>query len=147
MQVILKQTIEKLGNIGDVVSVADGYARNFLLPRGLAELSTPEKIAIIEVLKEKRRAELERMKTEVQILSEKLAHTSCTIAVQAGEEDKLYGAVTTADIAKALAVEGINIPKKKIVLEEPIKKLGIYNIQVKLAPEVTAAFKLWVVKE
>lgn len=147
MQVILKETIDKLGNIGDVVSVADGYARNFLLPRGLAELSTPEKVAMIEALKEKQRLELERAEAEVQVLSEKLAHTSCTIAVQAGEEDKLFGAVTTADIARVLAQEGLDIPKKKIVLEEPIKKLGIYNIPVKLAPEVTATFKLWVVKE
>lgn len=147
MQIILKETIEKLGSVGDVVEVADGYARNFLLPKGLAELSTPGKVAMIEVLKEKQRVELEKTKAQVQIFSEKLAHTSCTIAVQAGEEDKLYGAVTTADIAKALAAEGVNIPKKKIVLEEPIKKLGIYNIEVKLAPEVTAAFKLWVVKE
>lgn len=147
MKVILKKTIEKLGDIGDVVTVAQGYARNFLLPRDLAEISTPEKVAMIERLKEKQRTESKRIEAEIQMLVEKLAHTSCTITVSAGSEDKLYGAVTAADIAKALAEEGVNIPKKKIVLEEPIKKLGIYNIQVKLAPEITAGFKLWVVKE
>lgn len=147
MQVILKKKVEKLGDIGDVVKVSQGFARNFLLPRRLAEISTPEKIAEIEAMKEKQRKEQEKMLAEVEMLSEKLAHTSCTIAVQAGEEDKLYGTVTTADISKALAVEGIDIPKKKIVLDEPIKKLGIYNITVKLAPEKTAAFKLWIVKE
>lgn len=147
MLVILKKKIDKLGEIGDVINVACGYARNFLLPMRFAEVSTPEKVEQIKALKEKEKLQLEKEITEAKMLAEKLAHTSCTITVQAGEEDKLFGAVTTSDIAKALGAEGINIPKKKIILEEPIKKLGIYNIPVRLAPDVEATFKLWVVKE
>jgi len=147
MLVVLKERVEKLGDIGDVVEVADGYGRNYLLPRGMAEASTPEKVAMITALKEKQRVNLEKEKEEVHMIAEKLQHTSCTITVAAGAEDKLYGAVTSADIAKVLADEGLNIPKKKIVLDEPIKKLGIYTIPVRLAPEIITEFKLWVVKE
>lgn len=147
MLVILKKKVDKLGDIGDVIDVKDGYARNFLLPRGFADVSTPEKVAQIKALKEKEKQRLDKEKEESKLLAEKLSHTSCTITVQAGEEDKLFGAVTAGDIAKVLAQEGLNIPKKKIVLEEPIKKLGIYNIPVRLAPDVEATFKLWVVKE
>lgn len=147
MLVILKKKVDKLGDVGDVINVTNGYARNFLIPRGVAELSTPQKVAEIQALKEKEKLQLEKEKEEARFLAEKLSHTSCTITVQAGEEDRLFGAVTANDIAKALAQEGLNIPKKKITLEEPIKKLGIYSIPVKLAPGVETAFKLWVVKE
>ncbi len=147
MLVILKENVEKLGDIGDVVNVKDGFARNYLLPQGLAEASSPEKVEMIKALKEKQKVEEEKSKEEAQMLAEKLKHTSCTITVAAGAEDKLYGAVTSADIAKVLANEGIDVGKKKIVLEEPIKKLGIYTIPVKLATDVVTEFKLWVVKE
>ena len=147
MLIILKKEVEKIGGIGDVVNVKDGYARNFLLPAGLAEISTPEKAAQIKVLQEKEKLKAEKEIAQSKMVAEKLSRTSCTIAVKAGEEDKLFGAITSADIAKVLITEGINISKKKIVLEEPIKKLGIYNTTVKLAPEVTSVFKLWVVKE
>lgn len=147
MIVILKKKVDKLGDIGDIVNVKDGYARNFLLPMNVAEASTPKKVAEIQALKEKEKLQQEKDHAEALELAEKLAHTSCTITMQAGEEDKLFGAITTLDIAKVLSAEGINIPKKKIVLEEPIKKLGIYNIPVKLTSDIEAAFKLWVVKE
>jgi large subunit ribosomal protein L9 len=147
MLVILKQRVETLGDIGDVLNVNDGYARNFLFPRGLAEVSTPQKAAEIKAMKEKEKAKQEKEAADAQMLAEKIKQTSCTITVQAGDEDKLFGAVTAADIAKALVGEGINIPKKKIVLEEPIKKLGIYSVTVKLAPSIESVFKLWIVKE
>lgn len=147
MLIILKKAVNKIGEPGDIVNVKDGYARNFLLPMDLAEVSTPEKAAQIKALKEKERLEVEKEMAQSKVIAEKLLRTSCTIAVKAGEEDKLFGAVTSTDIAKVLAEEGINIPKKKIVLEEPIKKLGIYNITVKLAPDIESVFKLWVVKE
>lgn len=147
MHVILKKKVDKLGDIGEIINVKDGYARNFLLPKGIAEISTPERAAQIKALKEKEKIRLEQEVKDAQMLAEKLAHTSCTITMQAGDEEKLFGAVTVNDIAKALLSEGINIPKKKIVLEEPIKKLGIYSIHVKLAPNVESSFKLWVVKE
>lgn len=147
MEIILKKTVEKLGVIGDVVSVSDGFARNYLLPKGLAEVSTPEKVSMIEKLKEKRKLEKEKEKEQVNVLLDKLSNTSCTITVKAGEEDKLFGAVTSSDIADALNEQGVDVSKKKIILEQPIKKLGIYNITVKLALEKTVDFKLWVVKE
>lgn len=147
MQLILKKYMEKLGDVGDVVSVNDGYARNFLIPRGFAEISSPEKVSMIKKLKEKQKLEAGKRDDEVKALAEKLKETSCTVTVQAGEEDKLYGTVTPADISKVLSEEGINVPKKKIILDEPIKKLGIYSVNVKLAPGTTVSFKLWVVKE
>lgn len=147
MLVILKQKVEKLGDVGDVVDVSSGYARNFLLPKGIAEISTPEKMSQIQAMKEKERLKKEQELQEAKMLAEKIMHTSCTITAPAGEEDKLFGAITANDIVKALASEGIHINKKKIVLEEPIKKLGIYNIPVKLAPDIEATFKLWIVKE
>lgn len=147
MKVILLQDIPKLGKDGDVVEVASGYARNFLIPRGLAEVATPEQIAIIAKRKEKERKLREKQEQEAKILAEKLEHTSCTIPVKAGEEDRLFGAVTVQDIADALAKEGIQLDKKKIVLEGPIKKLGVYNIPVKVSQDIAVSFKLWVVKE
>lgn len=147
MLVILKKKIDALGDVGDVINVKDGYARNFLLPNGSAEISTEQKAAQIRAMKEKEKQKAEKENADVQMLAEQLKHMSCTITMQAGDEEKLFGAVTAADIAKALVSEGINIPKKKIILEEPIKKLGIYNITVKLSPTVEASFKLWVVKE
>jgi large subunit ribosomal protein L9 len=147
MLVILKKKIDSLGDIGEIVNVKDGYARNFLLPSGAAEISTPQKAAEMKAMKEKERVKLEKESEEAQMLAEKISHTSCTIAMAAGEEEKLFGAVTATDVSKALAVEGINIPKKKIVLEDPIKKLGIYNVVIKLAPNVETTLKLWVVKE
>lgn len=147
MQVILRQKVDKLGDVGDVVDVSSGYARNYLLPRGIAEVSTPEKIAKMKAMKEREALKKQQEIEEAKMLAEKIKHTSCTITVPCGEEDKLFGAVTANDIAKALANEGINISKKKIVLDEPIKKLGIYNIPVRLAPDIEATLKLWVVKE
>lgn len=147
MKLILKEDMGKLGEAGDVVEVKNGYARNFLLPQGLAEVSTPEKIEMMQKEKEKKRAELEKMGAQIQMLAEKLEHTSCTVTVKSGEDDKLFGTVTNADIAKKLKEEGIVVDKKSIVLEEPIKKLGIYSVSVKLSSDITATFKLWVVKE
>lgn len=147
MHVILKKKVDKLGDIGDIINVANGYARNFLLPMKIADVSTPQRAAQMQAVKEKEKLRLEKEILDAKMLAEKLQHTSCTITVQTGDEDKLFGAVTTGDIAKVLSSEGINIPKKKIILEEPIKKLGIYNIPVKLAPDIEATFKLWVVKE
>jgi len=147
MKVILLQDIPKLGKDGDVVEVADGYARNFLIPKGLAEVATLQRIAIIANRMEKERKLREKQEQEARILAEKLEHTSCTIPVKAGEEDKLFGAVTVQDIADTLAKEGLYVDKKKIALEEPIKKLGVYNIPIKVSPDITVSFKLWVVKE
>jgi large subunit ribosomal protein L9 len=147
MEVILKQKIEGLGDRGDVVKVKEGYARNFLFPKRLALPSTPSQRRVLE---EEGRLHVVRdvkLKQSVQALAEKMKGLSCTIVVQAGEEDKLYGSVTGHDIAKAVAEQGFAIDHKQIVLDEPIKKLGVYSVSVRLHREVEVPVKIWVVKE
>ena len=147
MKVILLKDIDRLGTIGDEVIVKDGYARNYLIPNKFVVESTPGALHIIEQKKkEKARAEQKRVE-ECQELSEKIKAASCTISVDAGEEDKLFGSVTTEMIAEALSSEGIDIDKKKIVLEEPIKTLGVFNVDIKLHPEVKTQARVWVVKK
>lgn len=147
MKLILVKDVEKLGKRGDVVTVKDGFARNFLLPAGLARPNTPGNVKFVErvrVFEETRqKEELEEART----LSGRLGSLSCTLRVKVGEEDKLFGAVTVQDIAAALSEEGIAIDRKKITLEQPIKSLGLFQIPVRLHPEVTATLKVWVVKE
>ncbi|MBN3038293.1 MAG: 50S ribosomal protein L9 [Candidatus Omnitrophica bacterium] len=147
MEVILKKNVEKLGKAGDVASVKDGYARNFLFPQGLALPATAANLKVIEREKEKATLRQEKEKQAAQELAEKINATSCTISVQAGEDGKLYGSVTNQDIAQAYKQEGINIDKKKIELPEPIKEVGVFKVDVKLHPEITAEAKIWVVKE
>ncbi len=147
MKVILKQEIEKLGNPGDIVTVKDGYARNYLLPRGLAVPATPGNLRAIE--EEKKLAELRasREKRAAEKLAEKLNSVSVTATVSVGEEDKIFGAVTSQTIAELLKEKGYDIDRRKIHLEEPIKALGIYDVPIKLHPEVEAKVKVWVVRE
>ncbi len=147
MKIILRESRERLGKRGEVVEVSPGYARNFLLPRGLALAATPENRKLFE--EEKRIEAIHQRKKEEEIkkLSGRLSETSCTIAVETGEDEKLYGSVTSLDIAEALAREGVEIDKRKIILDEPIKSLGIYQVPVKLYPQVTAEVKVWVVKK
>ena len=147
MKVILRKDIEKLGNAGDIVTVKDGYARNYLLPRGLAVPATPGNLRAIE--EEKKLAELRanREKRAAEKLAEKLNSVSVTATVSVGEEDKIFGAVTTQMIADLLKEKGYDIDRRKIHLEEPIKALGIYDVPIKLHPEVEATVKVWVVRE
>ncbi|MBU1862961.1 MAG: 50S ribosomal protein L9 [Candidatus Omnitrophica bacterium] len=147
MEIILLADVEKVGKTGDVVKVKDGYLRNYLMPRKLAVLCTKNNRKIVEDqirLADRRR---EKEKQSFVQLAEKIEKMSCTISVQAGEEDKLYGTVTNVDIQKALALEGVEIDKRKISFEEPIKKLGIYTVTVELHPDVKTSLKVWVVKE
>jgi large subunit ribosomal protein L9 len=147
MKVILKADIERLGKVGEVVTVAPGYARNFLLPRALASEATANNLAGIEIEKKRYAKTQARARQEAEALAARLAELSLTIRQAAGESDRLFGTVTTMDIAAALEKEGITIDKRQISVEEPIKTLGIYTVPVKLAPEVTAALKVWVVRE
>ncbi len=146
MRVILKQDVEKLGRVGDIVEVAPGYARNFLIPKGLAIEVTKKNIKIIEEEKRRLKKKKDKEINEAKELAEKLSKKSVTIPVQVGEDDKLFGAVTSQDIAEALAQEGIKIDKRKILLKEPLKALGIYNVEIKIHPEVNASIRVWVVK-
>lgn len=146
MQVILKKDTEKLGLAGDLVEVSNGYGRNYLLPKGLAVEATAKNIKSLE---HERRLITDRKKNELrgaEAIKKKISETSVTIQMQAGEEDKLFGAVTAMDIAEALSKEGISIDKRNILLEEPVKRLGIYTVDVRIHPEITAELKVWVVK-
>lgn len=147
MEVILKKGIEKLGKPGEVVSVTRGYARNFLLPKGFALSATPANLKIVEQEKKKTALRQEKEKKEAQRLAEKLSAVSCTITVQTAQDGKLYGSVTSQDIAQGYKLEGIDIDKRKIELSQPIKEVGVFKINIKLHPEVTVQAKVWVVKE
>jgi len=145
MEVILNESIENLGKAGDIVSVANGYARNYLLPRGIAIIADKKNLAKIERQREAILKKAAKMKEEYEALAAQLVGLDIEIPVKVGEEDKLYGSVTNLDIARAIEEKGFEIDRKKIVLEEPIKALGEYEIPVKLSPDVTAAIKIKVV--
>lgn len=146
-KLILLRDVEKLGKSGEVVAVRDGYARNYLLPGRLALLATPQNLRAIEVEKKRKAEAQEKEKLEAQQLAELIARTSCTVVVEAGRDEKLFGSVTSIDIQKALEAEGIVVDKKKIELKEHINQIGIYSVPIKLHPEVTVDLKLWVVKK
>lgn len=147
MKVILKEDIRELGNVGDVIQVADGYARNYLIPKGLAKPATEQNIQQLEHETKMREGLMQKQKKEAELFAKKLEEVSCTVIKKAGEEEKLFGSVTSQDIYESLKNEGIEIDKKKIILEEPIKALGVYKVPIKVHPEVTAELKVWVVKE
>jgi len=147
MKVILRQNLEVLGKIGDVVDVKDGYAQNFLFPRGIAYAAVKGNISALE---EEKKAIEKRNQQELKAaesFAAELENISVTIPVQVGEEDKIFGTVTTQMIADALKEKDHDIDKRKIEIEEPIKALGIYAVNIKLHPSVSAKIKVWVVRE
>ena len=147
MKIILKKDIESLGAAGEIVTVKNGHARNFLIPQGLAVPATAGNMRAFEIENKAAALRQQRGQREAQELAAKLEKLSLTVSVQVGEEDKLFGSVTSQNIADLLADNGFDIDKKKIVLEDPIKALGVYDVPVKLAPEVTGVVKVWVVRE
>jgi len=147
MKVILLEDIEKLGDFGATVEVADGYARNYLIPKRLALRATPENVRLVERERKLRDQRAGKVRARFEELKERIEKLSCTIVKQVGENDRLFGSVTSMDIAKYLKQEGIEVDKKSILLKEPLKTLGVYTVPIKLHPEVTANLKVWVVKE
>jgi large subunit ribosomal protein L9 len=147
VKVILREDVENLGRIGDVVEVAGGYGRNYLLPRGLAVKASMKNLQEQAHQKKLIQARMDRQKKDAEAVAGTLGSVSCTIARKTGEEEKLFGSVTSRDIEEALKEEGVSIDRKRILLEEPIKKLGVYTVPVKLHSEVTGSIKVWVVKE
>jgi len=147
MEVILRQDYEGLGKTGDVVKVKDGFARNFLFPKGIAYLANSASRNRLEndLKQQVWRQNKDRRKAEE--LAKKLESISCTITVQVGEEDRMFGSVTSQNIADALAAQGFEFDKRKVILDEPIKSLGIYSVPIKLHTDVDATVKVWVVKE
>ena len=146
MQVILKENVEKLGSEGDVVAVATGYARNYLIPRKLAIQATEKNRRSLEHEKRVETDLAAKEKKEAEKLAGELSNLSCTIRMQAGENDRLFGSVTSLDIAAALEEQGIEIDRRKIILDEPLKELGVFTVPAKIHPDVMADIKVWVVK-
>ena len=146
MDVILLKDMEKLGGQGTVVRVKPGFARNYLVPRGLAVLATPQQLKAAEADKRQRLQKAVRAEAEAQAVKRQLETRSLTLKLSVGEEDKPFGSVTLHDIVEALAHDGITVGKHTIHLEQPIKALGIYDVPVRLHPSVTATLKVWVVK-
>ena len=147
MDIILREDFESLGNAGEVVSVKDGYARNFLIPKGIAYLANEANKKRYENDVKQQAWRLNRDKKIAEELAVKIENVSCTISAQVGEEDKMFGSVTSQNIAEALSAQGFEVDKRKILLEDPIKSLGIYSVPMKLHAEVEATVKVWVVKE
>lgn len=146
MKLLLQRNIDKLGKIGDVVTVADGYGRNYLLPQGFAVELTPDNIHRFETMKRRLIAVEQETKEKFQVLAKELEKASCTIIANSTEEGHLYGSVTARDIAMQLASENLDVDPKCILLEEPIKELGIYKVKIRLHPDVECEAKVWVVK-
>ncbi len=147
MKVILKDDVEKLGKCGEVVEVKDGYGRNYLFPRKLAIPATKGNLkSIQEIKKQKQIRDLKRKRKEER-LKIQLEKISCTAEVMVGEEDKVFGSVTSQTIAELLKEKGFDIERHKIMLDAPIKALGVYTVPVKISGEVVASLKVWVVKK
>lgn len=147
MKVILRKNFEQLGQIGDVADVKDGYALNFLIPRQIAYQATKGNIRALEEEKKQLVKKEAKDLEAAQKLATELETVSITIPVKVGEEDKIFGTVTSQMITDSLKEKGYDMDKRKIEISEPIKSLGIYSINVKLHPSVTAVVKTWVVRE
>lgn len=146
MKVMLSEDVSSLGKMGDVVSVADGYARNYLLPRRLAVSPSPANLKRIEAEKKRRIATKEKRVSDLKALAEKIGSTDITLKERVAGDDKLYGAVSAKEIHDALLEEGINIDADMLRMEEPIKTLGVHRVPVKLHADVSAELKVWVVE-
>jgi large subunit ribosomal protein L9 len=147
MQVILKEALDNLGQSGEVVTVKEGYGRNYLLPRGLAVLATADDVARVAHEKRVIAARTAKLAKETQAEADRLGQVTVSIARAVGDEDKLFGSVTSRDIAEALADQKVTVDAKKIHLDEPIKTLGMTEVSIKLGQGVTAKIKVWVVKK
>lgn len=144
-KIILTAPVDKLGAEGETVTVTDGYARNFLFPRGMAIPATPGNMRRIEAQHEKRAQELTAQLEQAKRTAEKLTARSCTVTASAGPDGRIFGSVTATQIADALKAEGIELDRKTILLERSIREVGVYDVEVKLHPEVSAKLKVWVV--
>lgn len=142
MKIILNEEVENLGKAGDLVTVANGYGRNYLLPRGLAVLATPKNVKQLDHQKKVVADRQAKVVGGLSKVKEAIERVSVTITAQVGEEGKLFGSVTATDLAEALAREGIQVDRKKILLAEPIKHVGETDVEVRLHPDVIARFKV-----
>jgi len=147
MEIILLEDVKGVGKRGETVKVANGYARNFMIPNKLAVVSTDAGAAIFAEVERRRARRSQKSRREAEEAAKKYANVSVHISVEVGEEDRLFGSVTSADIAEALREQGVEVDKRKIVLEEPLRQLGVYSVPIKLFQDVEAKIKVWVVKK
>ena len=147
MKIILLEDVSKLGNAGDVIEVSSGYARNYLVPKNLAIKATRGTMRQIENIKNQKASREEKKRIKFQQLADQLAGLSVDIPVEISDEDQIFGTVSTTMIAEAIAEKGLNIDKKKIILEDPIKSLGVYNVGVKLYEDIEPKIRVWVVRK
>jgi len=146
MLVILQQDMPKLGTIGDVVKVKDGYGRNFLVPRGLAVIANTRNVKALDHLKRQSTRKADKATAEAEALAAQIAQTPVTVKAEVGEEGKIHGAITNRDIAEALAQSGIEIDRRAITIAEAIKATGAYEVSISLGGEVSATLKVFVVE-
>ena len=146
MKVILLNDVENLGLAGDIVSVKPGYARNRLIPQGLALRASNKNVAVASEKKKVASVKLERENIALQKLAKKLSNVEITIEVNVGEEEKMFGSITNLDVHKELTSKGFDLKKSQIIVDEPIKALGIYHAKVKIAKDITSDVKLYVIK-
>jgi large subunit ribosomal protein L9 len=146
VELILLEKVENLGEIGDTVRVAEGYARNYLLPRELAAKLTPQALKKLEIRKQQLEQEYQENLGAARSLAERLASESVTIPVEANEQEKLYGSITAQQIVDALAEKSITIDRDDVVIVDPIRELGVYTVDLNLMPEVQAQLKVWIVR-
>ena len=147
MKIIMKKDVENLGKTGDVVYVKEGYARNYLIPKSLAIKATRSNMKIVDELQANVARKANKAETTAQNIAKKLQDISVTATVKVGEDDKLFGAVTAQIIAELVAEKGIELDKHNIMLDEPIKELGVFDVAVKVGAGIKAEVKVWVVKE
>ncbi|HKK33926.1 MAG TPA: 50S ribosomal protein L9 [Desulfomicrobiaceae bacterium] len=146
MKLILRADVDKLGRLGEIVEVKPGFGRNYLVPQGYAMLATKANMRAFELERKKLQASMDALKAAAQELADKLNAAKLAIEVRVGENDKLYGSVTTANIGDALDAMGINVDRRKIVLDDPIRTLGEYTLDVKLHPDVVAELSVAVIR-
>jgi large subunit ribosomal protein L9 len=144
MKLILLEQVEKVGSAGDQVEVADGFARNFLIPKRKAVAATSANIKSLDHLLRQNRGREERLRRSAETLAGQITELHCVIKRRGGEQDRLFGSVTNQDICAALATQGLEVDRRKILLQEPIKVLGSYTIPIRLHPEVVAELRLTV---
>jgi large subunit ribosomal protein L9 len=147
MKVILQSDVPDLGRVGDIVKVRDGFGRNFLVPRGMAVVADESNVRRLDHQKRMAAQKAARDLSVAKALAEKLSATAVSIRHQAGDEGKLFGSVTNRDIVDALAAEGFTLDRHSVVLDEPIRTLGVFTVPVKLARDVTAQVKVYVIQQ
>ncbi len=147
MKIILQKNVETLGSVGEVILVKDGYARNYLIPNGLAILATESNVRTVERQKAKEIAAEKELKTAAEGVARQIAELSVTIEANTGEDDKLYGSIQSQDIQEALALQGVTVDKKDVLVKQPIRKLGVYTVEVRCYTHLKTPLKVTVTKK